>query len=94
MAEASKMHNVCRTGLPRICVVMLMMHLELALSFQLQPHSRRQTVAALSKFGGDPRRIVMQVAGAQLLAPAPLPPAVSSRLVSLFAHPLCPALLT
>jgi len=61
----SKMHNVCRTGLPRICVVMLIMHLELALSFQLQPHSRRQTVAALYKFGGDPRaspRIAMQVA--------------------------------
>ena len=61
----SKMHNVCRTGLPRICVVMLIMHLELALSFQLQPHSRRQTVAVLYKFGGDPRaspRIAMQVA--------------------------------
>ena len=59
--------------------MVLIMYLELAVSLQLQLHFGGRTVAALYKLGGDPRPIVMQVAGAQLLAPAPLPPAVSSR---------------
>jgi len=54
------MRDVCRTGRPRICVVVLIMYLELALSLQLQLHFGGRTVAALYKLGGDPRPIVMQ----------------------------------